>query len=409
MSAQFKLSVLRASINSGHLDLSEHRDKLVETVNGFAAYRYNCVEIDGGFFHKDMDEDGIAWDELNMCHIHYEDAVSAISKRGSEIITHRNNSELIYVNGTYYTEEGIEWADLVRLHDGEYIDRDRSRYVESEDDCYHQDDCYYWESDGEYHLESEPEEEEGKLYDYHNGPRRDNSTTKIKVGFEVEKEDEMRSDFDVAKIFNDTEWTIERDGSLDEETGFELISPVFDLHETNFSEAFLPVAKYLNADQSHRCGGHINYSNELERPKDMAKSISGYFPLLYALYPKRVGAHYCKAKPKNETLESFDKFQAIAIKNDRIEFRIFSAVRSLTSLLWRTELIRIIDQNRTENEIEVLKSMCGEGSTLRDHLLKVFTEDAVNERVTRFVNYLKDIEGVTVTSKQLTSMKKKSK
>jgi hypothetical protein len=398
-----KLSLLRMSVQLGYLDLENRNGELTETVSGYAAFSGDCQEIDGNYYHAEKDEDEYCFDELNDEYILCCDAVEVITgRRGNTEITHCDNRDIFEIDGNYYTSDGARENGFIQLHDGDWIDEDNACYVESEGDYYHQDDCYYNDRTNEYQLERPSE---GELFECSFSDYVDKSTTETKIGFEVEKEDaSILENLHAPDLLDATDWAAVSDGSLGS-GGFELVSPIFDLHDTNFFAEFSEVKKYLNADYSDNCGGHINYSNELETPREMAESISGYLPLLYAMYPKRIQQRWCMMKPKNELLESSDKYQAVCMKRNRIEFRIFPAIKNLEQLVWRAELIKIFDLNRCESESEVLSEICNPTSELNKHLRKVYADlEKFTAMVQRVVFHIVNVEKIEVN--ELETIKK---
>jgi hypothetical protein len=396
METTFTLSELKKSYQLGYL-VEDERGYLVRTANGYPALRENCTEINGDYYHTEQDADEIGYDEINDEYVLSSDLIEVITGRnrnGVETKYTVQDSDFIRINGDWYTIDGAEECDYVCLHNGDWIDRDYASWVESEGEYYHTDDCYYWDCDNEWHLEPEPD---GGLFEYHSNNRKDVSFSRVRVGFEVEKEDGSERDgIDAPDLFDETGWAAERDGSLCNETGFELVSPTFDLHGTDFAAEFEKVKSLVNADYSDACGGHINYSNELDTPTQMAESVSGYFPLLYAMYPKRVGTTYCKAKSKKEILTCSDKYQSVSIKSNRIEFRIFPAVQNVRNLLFRTGLIQVMDKNRTANELDVLNALCTKGSDLSNHLRTIYTDEKLIALVGRFARFMRELEGMEV-------------
>lgn len=398
-----KLSILRLSIQLGYLDLENRNGELIETANGYAAFSGDCQEIDGSYYHSEKDEDQFIYDELNNEYILECESVSVITgRRGNTEITHENNRDIFEIDGSYYTSDGARENGFMQLHNGDWIDEDYSCFVESEGDYYHQDDCYWNDRTNEYQLERPSE---GQLFECSFSDYVDLSDTDVKIGFEVEKEDtSILEDLHAPDLLDATDWAAVSDGSLGS-GGFELVSPIFNLHETNFSSKFQKVKEYLNADYSDNCGGHINYSNELETPRQMAESISGYLPLLYAMYPKRIQKRWCIMKPKNELLESSDKYQAVCMKRNRIEFRIFPAVKNVEQLVWRAELIKIFDLNRCESESDVLSAICDPKSELNQHLRKVYPDlEKFTAMVQRVVFHIVNIEKIEIN--ELETIKK---
>jgi hypothetical protein len=302
-------------------------------------------------------------------------------------ITNRLEGYFIYDNNDYV------------YHDGIYY---RTENIANHRDVYHcSEHGWYYENCSECEDNNE-EEENNLLFDYHSGHRSDltDSKTVYKIGFEVEKEDkEMRNKETAFELFETTGWAKEHDGSLNGETGFELISPIFDLFSDKIVESFNKVTDYLDAKQSKSCGGHINYSIKGLQPQETFKTIEGYLPLLYSLYENRITNRYCLAKKSKELIfNTEDKYQSVAIKNNRIEFRIFSGVKSKKHLVWRLELIKIFALNPRKNPWEVLKDLCDKESHLHTHLLQVFSEKAIEKKIELFVKYTNEIEEICLNN-----------
>jgi hypothetical protein len=60
------------------------------------------------------------------------------------------------------------------------------------------------------------------------------------------------------------------------------------------------------------------------------------------LYFGRVDKNYSKGKSNKDLKEDNEKYQAIKIHSNRIEFRIFSAVPNISTLKWRCDLINLM-------------------------------------------------------------------
>ena len=214
---------------------------------------------------------------------------------------------------------------------------------------------YYWECDGEYHREPEDEsDDESELYvrEYHNGSHRsmefNNVETKYRIGFEIEKEDScVKESVDIGEFEDRTGylWRKERDGSLDNEEGYELVSPTFDFSIEHIFEHINSnelLVSHINAEYSTSCGGHINLSKKGYTGREMFSEVKGYTPLMYALYHGRVNKNYSKGKSNSDLINENEKYQAIKIHDNRIEFRIISAVPNVDVLRWRCELIEMM-------------------------------------------------------------------
>lgn len=248
---------------------------------------------------------------------------------------------------------------------------------------------YCWDSDGDYHTEDE--EDASNLFGYHSGNRRFDYAAIVaewRIAYEVEKEDsDMRERESAYDCFNRTGWAKEEDGSLCSSTGFEFISPVFDMFTVN-ADTFSEVERYINADFSTDCGGHINISHNTMTNRELYGSIKSYMPMLYALYNGRAKNTFCPALHKNSSAD--EKYGAVYLKDSRLEFRIFSAVRNVSNLLWRTELVKYIVSNRDVSEAQVLKNMLDGRSKLHNILRKVYDVDQIIKKGELFYKYCRD-------------------
>jgi hypothetical protein len=219
----------------------------------------------------------------------------------------------------------------------------------------HISEGYVWQSDGLLH-----QYEEGRVCSpndavsgYHAGNRLANLPVRFSrnapylAGFEVEKEDTRVKCSITARDFQRElpNFRKERDGSLDCDAGFEFITPPLELSPRNI-RAYLeerPVAvAHINAAFSTACGGHIHISRRGYSGADLFNLISGHLPLLHALFPARAdgsNSRYCMAKSAVQLLRDREKYQSVNILPDRIEIRIFGAVRGLENLVWRAGLV----------------------------------------------------------------------
>jgi hypothetical protein len=193
--------------------------------------------------------------------------------------------------------------------------------------------------------------------------------TKVTFGVEVEKEDQdVMESIDYQSLYNKTGWAKERDGSLDCDTGFEFISPIYDLFDlTKFNEdiANYDVSNHLNADYSDSCGGHFNIAVKGMSSHELLGGLKAFFPLLYGLYPERCDIDYSKARSAYDMILSPTKYSAVFLKSDRIvEFRIFPAVTGVADLKWRIELMQFMIRNYGASEKEVLNMIVRKGSRL---------------------------------------------
>jgi len=175
------------------------------------------------------------------------------------------------------------------------------------------------------------------------------------IGFEVEKEDEEwhvrgSSETDILAAAHDSKWLAVSDGSLEYDNGFELVSPGYNLTDPNgeygteaMQRDFDNLAP-LMAKTTSRCGGHITLSVAGFTGEQIARRIEPFYSLLFALYPSRLMGEYARPIRGEDSLTNIrgGKFRAVNVMNDRVEFRIFSAVKTPGQLMNRVELIRAL-------------------------------------------------------------------
>lgn len=218
--------------------------------------------------------------------------------------------------------------------------------------------------------------------DYHQAPRVEAEpfSSGFTIGFEVEKEDYVKLRESCAEeLYDETRWAKERDGSLDGDSGYGLVSPTYDLMSDKIDKDIASnatLSNLINGDYSRSCGGHIHLGSQWSGNTFFDK-LSPWIPLIYSLYVGRVGADYCKVK-KNEAIKSSsEKYQAIRIFDDRVEFRIISAVKNVETLLWRRDLMRIIVQNLEYTPMKIVGELLDDKSALYAHLRKQYTPSQI--------------------------------
>lgn len=282
----------------------------------------------------------------------------------------------VYCDGEYYPN-----AEIASLH-GVYFDEDYDEYR-------------VLNKNGRYH-------ELKRLFRFYSS-----SKPKFSVGFEIEKEDGPNKDnYPYIDLYHSTGWIKENDSSLDPESGYELISPAFDLFNDGLDEEIngsSELQSLINAKYSSRCGGHINIASSIYTPRELFEGLSSFLPLLYAMYPDRMGLRYSRAKEKFQYMSSdADKYAAVFIKDNVLEFRIFSAVTSVQNLLWRRDLMRIMCKNINKSELDVVRMLCNIKSPLYTHLRKIYSQEEIMNKVNLFVN-----NSTIYNSKKINSPKKK--
>lgn len=287
-----------------------------------------CLDYNGDL----CDKDSCVWVESEDEYYPIDDCVLVWTGRRSQEWFVESSDDVYCYEGEHFTYDALGDHDLVQMEGG---------------DIEHRDNVYYWESDNEYHYEEE--ENTNFVREYHNGGYRsvefNDVETKYRIGFEIEKEDKNIKESMYIDEFEDKTnnlWRKERDGSLDDTEGYELVSPTFDFSIKHIFEHINHnhiLVSHINADYGKSCGGHINLSKKGYSGKEMFEEVKGYTPLLYALYYGRVNKNYTKGKSNRDLENDNEKYQAIRIHDNRIEFRIISAVPNVDVLKWRCELI----------------------------------------------------------------------
>ena len=222
-------------------------------------------------------------------------------------------------------------------------------------------------------------------YDYHGQkPKYVRSSAEFKIGVEIEKESYEAACHKAPVIFRQFGWVKERDGSLDSHVGYELVSPCYPLFSNKlFAEAVEIEREFpdlINGDISSACGGHIHFSKKDTRGHNLLEMYCGYLPLLYAIYKSRTKLTYSAAKDKDELKDSGEKYQAVRVLNDRIEFRIFPAVKNLKSLKWRIDLLRYMAKNPTESPLKVVNDLCDKRTSIHQLFKEIFSEQTIYKR-----------------------------
>lgn len=355
------------------------------------------------------DEYQCRWDEIDSCYI--SAGVATYCER-ERIYTHENNTFWCDYSQENFTCQNYEAHEVVG-DCGNYISSYWRRL--STNELARRFDLYY-NSNGEFCTESEYYEEREEEYEpnynfsYHGSSPWDLSNgEKARIGFEVEKEDfDVKTEFIAYELQERTGWGKENDSSLNPESGFELVSPIYPLHESldYFQSEFLQVEELINASYSSSCGGHINYSNWDYSQEELLNRISGYIPLIYSLYEHRIGNTYCKAKSPDKLKQEREKYQAIRIKSNCLEFRIFPAVKNVKNLIWRLRLIQIMDLNQTSSAKEVIRFMTDENHDLFKLLIEIFSLQKLIQKVNRVAYFSSNFDGEIIDQETINQFTK---
>jgi hypothetical protein len=301
------------------------------------------------------------------------------------VLLDREWSDLVVeISGNLYLTESVDEDDYVACGggncDGEYIWHDEAVFAADVNEYYHECDAgeyVFWHDGPDEYRTYEPE---SGNHDYHSGPRHDFSTsdTMFTIGFEVEKEDASVFDYSLSDV-DSTRWSRENDGSLDSDTGFELVSPVYDLFSSKLDDDIAGsqvLRDHINADSSTACGGHINFGKRGTSGSDLFKQYAAFMPLFVALYRKRATSRWSRAYAKPDTyLARDERYVAFNIKSSYIEFRIISRVHDVDTLLWRRDLFRIMAKYPNATASDVQRMMLNKRSDLHKHLSKQYDEE----------------------------------
>jgi hypothetical protein len=344
-------------------------DEYVETADGYVIPMYDAFYCPGFDQWCHRDESVI---------VHEYRTETRYSESWAE-----RNSDLSYFEGEYYDSDGLDYCGL--------------EYAEDTGSIHWRDDLYYHEDRGYFTYP-----EESYVRGYHNGSYKTmtfDGKSKYKIGYEIEKEDEtVRNSIDIDDFEDQTGhyWRKESDGSLDCDCGYELISPTF---EFNIDKIFEHIegnpllVSHINAEKSTCCGGHIHLSEKGLSGDQLFEKVRGYTPLLYALYYGRVDKTYCKGKCNEDLKNENEKYQAIKIHHDRIEFRIISAVPNVSTLKWRSKLLMMILQNPTN---DVIKAYYNVDTKFTKLLKQTYSDDRLSELKDRFIKFTRQFEGLDI-------------
>lgn len=379
---EFK-ELIENGLNLEHLELdrSEVSDKIFDrNTCDFEQFGDICWLCDEG--HPDE----LVWSDYDEVYLNIDDAVYAyINRRDQSYVDYRNSNVWQYGN-EYYITEALSDNDLCE-YDGDIYHYDDMRYCEDAGESLPENECYFCEETEQYYSNRDNISNINNkgLKQYHSSKIEDKSNeAKIKIGFEVEKEDSNFRDFNNIRAIN---WDAERDGSLNSD-GFELVSAIYNLEDlTQFKQDTTQIQDYLNANSSKNCGGHINVSIKDKTNKEVFNLIRGYVPLIYAMYFGRLDNRFATAKKINE-LGDYNRYDAFNFtKNSGIlEFRLFSAVRTRDQLIWRAELMALMFKHHRKGSASVLKMLFTD-SQIKTHLLKMYSTNKYEALIDRVIKY----------------------
>lgn len=242
----------------------------------------------------------------------------------------------------------------------------------------HNDDIIYSERQDEYFCDSCYEDNDN-IDAYHCGGGRElKATTQYRIGFEVEREDDIKYEIASFDVYEQTGWVVENDSSLNGDIGFEAVSPILPLDIDVLNEEFEKplISQIIHSDFSSNCGGHITISDTKRTSTQLIDDTFGYYPILFALYPDRTENDFCMPSHK-DNYKGIDRFNKIARdgkfrkfinyktgghyaianrlegyatwnvnkKGVGVEFRIFDAPTGKDDLLYRSRILLFMLQH----------------------------------------------------------------
>ena len=373
-----------SSIERGRVTLED-----IEEGNFFRHYElyYSDQQYVVDYYNNIIDIDDSIYCQGEEDYFHQDDCATVYEGRGSSMYSKRycrNNGDFFEYEGSYYDSDALDHCDLVFVDGGDHI--------------MHRDEAYYDDDTEEYY--SEPQN--NYVRSYHSGSYHSlsfNGKSKYKIGYEIEKEDEsVRNSIKIDRFEDETGdiWRKERDGSLCDYKGFELISPTFEFDIEKIFEHIEGndiLVQHINAEVSLNCGGHIHLSKEGMSGNELFDKVKGYTPLFYALYHGRVDKNYCKGKKNDDLKNDGEKYQAIKIHHDRVEFRIISAVKNVEMLKWRSKLLMMIINNPTD---DIIKAYYNVDTKFTKLLKQVYSDEKLIELKERFIKYTKQFENLDI-------------
>ena len=359
------------------------------------------IEIDGVEYDEDdviTLEDGDLWPREDAVCCENGDHIDEWHRKDDCVLTDLDG--WVHEDDVTQSEDGTTMASgnedghyYCYTHDGYLYHQDDIVYADDTCEYYHIDEvgnCVFWHEDEDTYYSYPPISSRNGNYDYHDGPRNWYvDADKFRFGVEVEKEDpdgDVRETWELEEVTDETGWAREYDASI--EDGFELVSPVYGLFEDKFDSHINGddtrgkiLRDHINADYNWRtCGGHMAFSVKDKRGSQIYDLYSGFFPLILALYRKRMRKKYAKLKA-SKGFKQGQKYSAICVHHNYVEFRVFSAVPNVDTLLWRRDLLRIMAKSPKKGLMWWIRRALNENSILNKHLSVHYSQDRIRELV----------------------------
>jgi hypothetical protein len=360
----------------------------------------NTEEADGLAMLKviiEINEGLITTEEKEVNQSKYTEVVVR-SRSGRSKVGYASESLMAYLTcpeGEYCTPKDYDFYALKRkcrkaVDTGNYhydtsglvLSYDTDRYFENTDNLTYTEDGYYFENEDELTMidgnywKNPPID----LAEYHDECRDDSAlhddNIDIRVGYECEKEDrEILIKHGHTYMNENYSFVKESDSSLSSGSGFEFVSPVYDLFGSAIMDDLenYDIADHINADYSSSCGGHMSISKRGVESKELFHNIRYFAPLFVAMYRHRAGNSYSEIKMYNEYSSSRNAFALSG--NGRVEIRIFPAIKNVDNLKWRIKLLRLMFEETPRSPLHMLNMMLNKEHPLHLHLRKIYSEE----------------------------------
>ena len=215
------------------------------------------------------------------------------------------------------------------------------------------------------------------LYRYHSGEdvcnyinepsRMDAPEEKWCIGMEVEKYDYAYSK-STKEDLKELGWLLEKDSSVK----FELVSPTFNLFNDCIFGHIDALHEFIDVDNLYDCGGHLHISRKGFTPIELLNQFKGLLPLIYAMHRNRLRNGFCLAKKVEALISDQHKYQSVKLHNNRIEFRIISAVKNTIQLKWRVQLFREFAYYMDVPFSQILVMLLTKKNSLTNHIKIVY-------------------------------------
>ncbi len=334
-----------------------------------------------------LSEDDIL-EQFNNGDLTKEDAIQALKKLTDEVWVYCVDTEEIkeecgtykcQVSGNYYaSDEDFITCHVIRrpitqtvyCHENsvdsfydenlqEYFSNDvfSSVRVDGDTICeeYHQDEIYFWERDDEYHWQPEPEDEDDSIIpEYHTQPRHYQPQGEV-FGLEIEVEAKDEDNLESIRNLCDKAGIIcERDGSLDDILGVELVFPPLKYDDmAGFSEFISKMAKLAdgwNAGDGYGMHISLNLPNYtflqvsratiwMDEHKAICERIAGRRENSWCNYVKKTPVQVEKESKGGD----YHKYEALAVRSaSRLECRIFRSTLAFDGVLRNVQFLKTL-------------------------------------------------------------------